>query len=194
MLRDMGTPGQLIQWLSIMEDLKVDGQTAYWNYAGNFNDNSARANAANAGWWMYKWYGDLAGSQTVAVTPPALNTVDTLQGIGAIDARNKRATVLYGGGSKPVSLKLPASTAGSSASGSTSRSARSPSPAPRASPVRRRSSRCCDGVPWAAARSSLDVPTYDRYAAYQVLITPSRTGSWWPTRCGRPASRPSRPR
>ena len=89
-----------------MEDLKVDGQTAYWNYAGNFNDNSARANSANAGWWMYKWYGDLEGSQTVAVTPPALDTVDTLQGIAAIDTSNKRATVLYGGGSKPVSLNL----------------------------------------------------------------------------------------
>jgi hypothetical protein len=95
-----------VQWLSIMEDLKVDGQTAYWNYAGNFSDNSARANSANAGWWMFKWYGDLAGSRTVKVTPPALNTVDTLQGIAAVDARDKRATVLYGGGGKPVTLSL----------------------------------------------------------------------------------------
>ncbi|TDC61310.1 hypothetical protein E1258_11960 [Micromonospora sp. KC207] len=68
------------------------------NYAGNLSDNSARVNAANAGWWMFKWYGDLEGAQTVAVTPPALDTVDTLQGIGAVDVANKRATVLYGGG------------------------------------------------------------------------------------------------
>ena len=73
MLRDMGVPGQLIQWFSMFEDAKVDAQTAYWNYAGNFSDNSARTNAANGGWWMFKWYGDLAGSETVSVTPPALD-------------------------------------------------------------------------------------------------------------------------
>ncbi|GFJ95909.1 hypothetical protein [Phytohabitans rumicis] len=172
MLRDMGTPGQLIQWLSIMEDLKIDGQTAYWNYAGNFNDNSARANAANAGWWMYKWYGDLEGSQTVRLTPPALNTVDTLQGIGAVDARNKRATVLYGGGDKPVSLRL----TGLGLLGKrvdvevreiTLSGAEGVSGTPRVI-------KALDGVAATGGALSLDVPTYDRYAAYQVLVTPAQ--------------------
>src|SRR5690606_9164108 len=97
MLRDMSTPGQLIQWFSMFEDAKVDAQTAYWNYAGNFSDNSARTGGANGGWWMFKWYGDLAGSQTVRVTPPHPDGVDTLQGIGSIDLDNRRATVLLGG-------------------------------------------------------------------------------------------------
>jgi hypothetical protein len=174
MLRDMGTPGQLIQWLSIMEDLKIDGQTAYWNYAGNFNDNSARANAANAGWWMYKWYGDLEGSQTVAVTPPALNTVDTLQGIGAIDTRNKRATVLYGGGSKPVALRLAGldrkvfgKRVDVEVREITLSGAEGVSGAPRVI-------QALDGVALTDEALSLDVPTYDRYAAYQVLVTPAQ--------------------
>jgi len=174
MLRDMGTPGQLIQWLSIMEDLKVDGQTAYWNYAGNFNDNSARTNAANAGWWMYKWYGDLAGSKTVAVTPPALNTVDTLQGIAAVDARNKRATVLYGGGSNAVSLNL--SGLDRKVFGKrvdvevrevTLSGAEGVAGTPPVIAV-------LDGVKLGDGKLSLTVPTYDRYAAYQVLITPEQ--------------------
>lgn len=184
MLRDMGTPGQLIQWLSIMEDLKIDGQTAYWNYAGNLSDNSARANAANAGWWMFKWYGDLEGSQTVTVTPPELNTVDSLQGIAAIDTRNRRATVLFGGGSKPVSLRL--SGLDGRVFGErvdievrevTLSGAEGVAGAPPVITV-------LDGVRLDSGAISLDVPTYDRYAAYQVLITPEQdrtlgTGSVW---------------
>jgi len=174
MLRDMGTPGQLIQWLSIMEDLKVDGQTAYWNYAGNFNDNSARVNAANAGWWMYKWYGDLAGSKTVAVTPPALNTVDTLQGIGAIDNANKRATVLYGGGSKNVSLALSGldrKVFGKRVDVEVREITLSGAEGVTGTP---RVIKALAGVALTGGALTLDVPTYDRYAAYQVLVTPEQ--------------------
>lgn len=172
MLRDMGTPGQLVQWLSIMEDLKVDGQTAYWNYAGNFNDNSARTNSANAGWWMYKWYGDLAGSKTVKVTPPALNTVDTLQGIGAVDTTNRRATVLYGGGSKPVALNLSgldATVFGTKVDIEVRENTLSGAEGVAGTP---RVIKVLTGVQLSSGAVSLDVPTYDRYAAYQVLITP----------------------
>jgi len=96
-LRDMSVPGQLIQWQSMFEDTKVQAETAYWNYAGNLSDNMARANSANAGWWQFKWYGDLRGQRTVKVTPPSENKADSLQGIAAIDTTNKKATVLYGG-------------------------------------------------------------------------------------------------
>jgi hypothetical protein len=174
MLRDMGTPGQLIQWLSIMEDLKIDGQTAYWNYAGNLSDNSARANAANAGWWMFKWYGDLAGGQTVAVTPPALNTVDALQGIAAVDTRNRRATVLYGGGDKPVSLRLSGldrrlfgKRVDIEVREITLSGAEGVSGTPAVIKV-------LDGVALNRGTVNLEIPTYDRYAAYQVLITPEQ--------------------
>lgn len=106
MLRDMGVPGQLIQWISLFEDSKVDAQTAYWNYAGNLSDNSSRGNGANGGWWMFKWYGDLAGSTTAAVTPPQLNVPDSLQGLAAVDPTLKKATVLFGGGTNDVSVDV----------------------------------------------------------------------------------------
>lgn len=96
-LRDMSVPGQLVQWMSMFEDTKVQAQTAYWNYAGNLNDNMSRANSANGGWWMYKWYGDLRGTQTAKVTSEHPDSIDTLQGIAAIDKTNRKATVLYGG-------------------------------------------------------------------------------------------------
>ncbi|WP_146079483.1 CBM35 domain-containing protein [Rathayibacter sp. AY2B9] len=175
MLRDMGTPGQLIQWLSMFEDEKVDAQVAYWNYAGNLSDNSARPNAANAGWWMFKWYGDLEGSKTVAVTPPKADTADTLQGIGAIDAANKRATVLYGGsGASDVVLDLdgldPAvfgSTVDVEVREATLSGAQGVHGTPRVVSA-------VDGAALASGSLDLSVPSYDRYAAYQVIITPAQ--------------------
>ncbi|MFT8357629.1 bacterial Ig-like domain-containing protein [Bifidobacterium aquikefiri] len=96
-LRDMSVPGQLIQWMSMFEEKKVQAETAYWNYAGNLSDNMARANSANAGWWLFKWYGDMRGSESVAVTSQHPNTIDNLQGIATLDTTQKKATVIYGG-------------------------------------------------------------------------------------------------
>lgn len=96
-LRDMSVPGQLVQWMSMFEDTKVQAETAYWNYAGNLSDNMANANAANAGWWQFKWYGDLRGDQTVQVDSDHRDKIDSLQGIGALDTANHKGTVLYGG-------------------------------------------------------------------------------------------------
>lgn len=175
MLRDMGTPGQLIQWLAMFEDTKVDAQTAYWNYAGNLSDNSARTNSANGGWWMFKWYGDLDGSDTVAVTPPQLNAVDTLQGIGAIDSANKRATVLYGGtGKAKVALDLAGldpAVFGSRVDVEVREALLSGAEGVQGAP---RVVAALDGVALAAGSLGLTVPSYDRYAAYQVIITPEQ--------------------
>jgi hypothetical protein len=175
MLRDMGVPGQLIQWFSMFEDAKVDSQTAYWNYAGNFSDNSARPNGANGGWWMFKWYGDLAGSRTVRVTPPELDVADTLQGIGAIDAANRRATVLYGGTDSDVRLDLrglSSAVFGKSVDVEVREVTLSGAEGLAGTP---RVVHAVDGAR-VADNGTLDltVPTYDRYAAYQVVVTPAQ--------------------
>ncbi|HLM17728.1 MAG TPA: hypothetical protein VK549_07895, partial [Acidimicrobiia bacterium] len=175
MLRDMGVPGQLIQWFSMFEDAKVDAQTAYWNYAGNFSDNSARTNAANGGWWMFKWYGDLAGSETVAVTPPTLDVADTLQGIAAIDTENRRATVLYGGTDDDVALDLTgldAETFGDRVDVEVREITLSGAEGLSGTP---RVVAALDGVALDTGSLELTVPTYDRYAGYQVVVTPEQT-------------------
>ncbi|MDR0960382.1 MAG: hypothetical protein LBM23_08565 [Propionibacteriaceae bacterium] len=174
MLRDMGVPGQLIQWFSLFEDTKVDAQTAYWNYAGNLSDNTARANGANGGWWMFTWYGDLAGSQTVAVTPPRLNAADSLQGIAAIDAENRRATILYGGADSDVTLDLSGldpdlfgSQVDVEVREVTLMGAEGLANTPPVVLAR-------DGVALDEGRMTFTVATYDRYAGYQILITPEQ--------------------
>jgi hypothetical protein len=103
--RDTSVPGQMIQWISMLEDTKVDGQMAYWSLAGNLSDQAVRAGRANAGWWLTKWYADLSGN-TVRVTPPKPNTRDTLQGLAALNRDDAKATVLLGGTANAVDVAV----------------------------------------------------------------------------------------
>ena len=171
MLRDMGVPGQLIQWFSAFEAAKVDAQTAYWNYAGNVDDNSSRGNGGNGGWWLFKWYGDLTGATTAQLTPPQPNVADTLQGIAAIDSANRKATVLFGGGSSDVTVNV---------------NGLSPSVFGARVDVVVRADRL-NGAEGASLQPpvilstqatvshgalSVSVPNADRYSAYQLEVTP----------------------
>jgi hypothetical protein len=170
MPRDMGVPGQLIQWLSMFEDEKVDAQTAFWNYPGNLSDNSSRNNSGNGGWWMFKWYGDLTGSTTVKLTPPRLNAVDTLQGIAAIDGSKRKATVLMGGGSNNIDLNMTGipSAFGNSVDVVIRQDRINGAEGDSLQPPVVLSTQ----IPVADGSVSLTVPNNDRYSAYQVEITP----------------------
>lgn len=103
--RDQSVPGQMVQWLSLFERNKVYADQAYWNIAGNLNDNAVQTNIPNGTWWLLRWYAGLTG-QTVRVTPPQANTTDTLQGIGSLDTGRKQAQVLLGGTSGNVDTVL----------------------------------------------------------------------------------------
>lgn len=94
----LSVPGQMIQWISAIEDSKVDADMAYWNIAGNLNDSVVEANKANGQWWLFNAYGRLTGN-TVAVTAPRPNVQYTLQGLAALDRDKRQARVLFGGSS-----------------------------------------------------------------------------------------------
>src|SRR5206468_1226591 len=126
----------------------------------------------NGGWWMFKWYGDLTGSKTVKVTPPRLNAVDTLQGMAAVDAVNRKATVLFGGGSQDVNLSLTGldphlfgSTVDVTVRADRLNGAEGASLQPPVILSTR--------VAVSNGQLSLTVPNSDRYSAYQVQITPA---------------------
>jgi hypothetical protein len=171
MPRDMNAPGQLLQWMAMFEDEKVDAQVAYWNFAGNLSDNASRNNSANGGWWLMKWYGDLAGSKTVQLTPPQLDVADTLQGIGTIDDASRKATVLVGGGSTDVALHLTgldAATFGSSVDVVVRQDRLNGAEGDSLQPpvVLSTSATLSNGS------LDLTIPNSDRYSAYQVEVTP----------------------
>lgn len=184
-LRDMGVPGQLIQWMSMFERTKVQAETAYWNYAGNLSDNMARANSANAGWWQFKWYADLRGTTTVKVTPEHPNTIDSLQGIAAIDSKNKKATVLYGGANNtssnqventganiPVTVALnglDSKTFGTAVDVEVRENAYTGPDGVAASP---RVVNVLSNAKVTNGNLNVTTPSADRYASYQLIVTP----------------------
>lgn len=94
--RDLSVPGQLVQWVSMFERNKVYANQAYWDAAGNMDGNVVRSNIPNGGWWFFRWYAGLTGD-TVKVTPPQANTIDTLQGLASLDTSRRQAQVLLGG-------------------------------------------------------------------------------------------------
>lgn len=94
--RDLSVPGQLVQWVSMFERNKVYANMAYWDAAGNLSGHVVRSNIPNGGWWLFRWYAGLTGN-TVKVTAPQPNTIDTLQGLASLDTSRRQAQVLLGG-------------------------------------------------------------------------------------------------
>lgn len=91
-------PGQMIQWVSAIEESKVDADIAYWNIDGNLSDSAVQANRGNGQWWLLNAYGQLSG-HTVGVTAPQPNVSYTLQGVAALDEQRRQARVIFGGAS-----------------------------------------------------------------------------------------------
>ncbi len=89
-------PGQMIQWVSAIEDSKVDADIAYWNIDGNLGDSAVQANRANGQWWLLNAYGTMTG-HTVQVSPPQPNVSYTLQGLATYDPAKTQARALFGG-------------------------------------------------------------------------------------------------
>ncbi|MBL0888271.1 LamG-like jellyroll fold domain-containing protein [Myceligenerans indicum] len=98
-------PGQMIQWVSAIEDAKVDADIAYWNIDGNLSDSAVEANRGNGQWWLLNAYGQMTG-HTVEVTPPFPGENYTLQGVATLDEDRGVARTILGGadGAAPVDL------------------------------------------------------------------------------------------
>ncbi|GLY04395.1 LamG-like jellyroll fold domain-containing protein [Actinoplanes sp. NBRC 101535] len=91
-------PGQMIQWISAIEESKVDADIAYWNIDGNLSDSAVQANRGNGQWWLFNAYGSMTG-QTVKVSPPFPGQNYTLQGVASLDTAKKQARLIFGGAS-----------------------------------------------------------------------------------------------
>ncbi|WP_406467585.1 LamG-like jellyroll fold domain-containing protein [Streptomyces sp. NBC_01594] len=89
-------PGQMIQWVSAIEESKVDADIAYWNIDGNLSDSAVQSNRGNGQWWLLNSYASMSG-HTVAVTPPFPGENYTMQGVATLDEKKKQARLLFGG-------------------------------------------------------------------------------------------------
>ncbi|MDL5198821.1 LamG-like jellyroll fold domain-containing protein [Streptomyces sp. ALI-76-A] len=89
-------PGQMIQWVSAIEESKVDADIAYWNIDGNLSDSAVQANRGNGQWWLLNSYASMSG-HTVKVTPPFPGENYTMQGVATLDEKKKQSRLVFGG-------------------------------------------------------------------------------------------------
>ncbi|WP_416987015.1 LamG-like jellyroll fold domain-containing protein, partial [Streptomyces sp. T028] len=89
-------PGQMIQWVSAIEESKVDADIAYWNIDGNLSDSAVQSNRGNGQWWLLNSYASMSG-HTVKVSPPFPGQNYTMQGVATLDEGRKQARVIFGG-------------------------------------------------------------------------------------------------
>lgn len=173
--RDQSVPGQLVQWISMFENAKVDADQAFWDIADNLADLGVETNKPNGAWWLYYWYGQMTGD-TVAVTPPSPNTVDTLQGVASLDTGKKQARILLGGTSAASNLVLdniPSSVFGGKVHVSVQSTTWSGYDGSAYTPKD-----IAEGD-YTVSGGSVTVPvaTTDPMAAYQVTVTPATAAS-----------------
>lgn len=166
---DMSSPANLLRWFASFETAKADAQTAYWTASGTLSDNQAKVNDANGGWWLFKWYGDLTGSRTVAVT------TGQQKAIAAVDLANQRAQVIVGGITDgrdgALTLRgLDAATFGGSVDIEVREARVSGTDGVSGTP---RVVKAVNGATVAGGEVQLRIPSADSSAAYQVIITPA---------------------
>ncbi|GGX18901.1 hypothetical protein GCM10010383_56140 [Streptomyces lomondensis] len=89
-------PGQMIQWVSAIEESKVDADIAYWNIDGNLSDSAVQSNRGNGQWWLLHSYASMSG-HTVTVNPPFPGENYTMQGVATLDEKKKQARLIFGG-------------------------------------------------------------------------------------------------
>ncbi|GGV82500.1 hypothetical protein GCM10010228_57090 [Streptomyces massasporeus] len=89
-------PGQMIQWVSAIEEAKVDADIAYWNIDGNLSDSAVQSNRGNGQWWLLNSYASMSG-HTVKVTPPFPGENYTMQGVATLDEKKKQSRLVFGG-------------------------------------------------------------------------------------------------
>jgi hypothetical protein len=92
----LSVPGQIVQWISAIEESKIDADLAYWNIDVNLNDSAVEANKGNGQWWLFHAYGRMTGN-TVRVTAPYPNVQYTLQGVATLDRDKRQVRTLFGG-------------------------------------------------------------------------------------------------
>ncbi|MBC9824090.1 Ig-like domain-containing protein [Terrabacter sp. MAHUQ-38] len=98
-------PGQMVQWMSAIEDSKVDADIAYWNIDGNLSDSAVQANRGNGQWWLYNAYAGMTGD-TVAVAPPMPGQNYTLKGLATIDDSKRQSRAIFGGADGPAYIQF----------------------------------------------------------------------------------------
>jgi hypothetical protein len=90
---EVDVPGRVADYIAKFERAGVwAADRAFWYEYGTVNGLVVNNNQPTGTWWLYKWYGDMAGSM-VATTPPAQTGLD---GFASYDPTRRRTEVVFG--------------------------------------------------------------------------------------------------
>jgi hypothetical protein len=100
---EIDVPGRVTSYIAKLERAGVlAADRAFWYEYGTVNGLVVNNNQPTGSWWLYKWYGDMAGSM-VRTTPPAQTGID---GFASYDSTRRRVDVVFGDESGTNSVQL----------------------------------------------------------------------------------------
>ncbi|MEW9534662.1 hypothetical protein [Microbispora sp. NPDC049125] len=90
---EVDVPGRVASYVAKLERAGVESaHRAFWYEYGTMNGLVVNNNQPTGTWWLYKWYGDMAGR--MVTTTPA--TQSGLDGFAAYDSTRKTVNVVFG--------------------------------------------------------------------------------------------------
>ncbi|GAA4697658.1 cellulose binding domain-containing protein [Phytohabitans rumicis] len=100
---EVDVPGRVTNYIAKLERAGVaDAERAFWYEYGTVNGLVVNNNQPTGTWWLYKWYGEMAGNM-VATTPPSQSGLD---GFAAYDSTRRIVHVALGDESGTNSVRL----------------------------------------------------------------------------------------
>lgn len=96
-------PGRVTSYIAKLERAGVTmANRAFWHEYGTVNGLVVNNNQPTASWWLYKWYGDMAGDM-VTTTP---QTQTGLDGFASYDSTRRIVHIVFGNESGTNSVQL----------------------------------------------------------------------------------------
>ena len=100
---EVDVPGRTSSYIAKLERAGVDSaDRAFWYEYGTVNGLVVNNNQPTGSWWLYKWYGDMAGNM-VSTVPPAQTGLD---GFAAYDSTRKIVNVAFGDSSGTNAVRV----------------------------------------------------------------------------------------
>ncbi len=100
---EVDVPGRVANYIAKFERAGVwAADRAFWYEYGTVNGLVVNNDQPTGTWWLYKWYGDMAGSM-VATSPPGQSGID---GFAAYDPSRRRVDVVFGDESGANSVRV----------------------------------------------------------------------------------------
>jgi hypothetical protein len=100
---EVDVPGTVAGYIAKLERAGVESaDRAFWHEYGTVNGLVVNNNQPTGTWWLYKWYGDMAGNM-VTTTPPSQTGLD---GFASYDATRKIVNLALGGESGTNAVRL----------------------------------------------------------------------------------------